>query len=252
MALRAILDKLDDVAEAQRALYVARDGKYVLDVDPDSAEEAFASGLKRNRDDTLRELAAAKKKLAAWDGVDPEEYRKLRSAADEAERKKAAAEGDFKSLEKQLIDRHNAELEGRDTKIGKLTAALEKRLVQAKLQAALSKANARPTMLDLLVLDGSRHIRVRETGDDFEEFVADEKGTPLVADGKGTPMTVEMFVEQRLKTKYPDAFLGSGSSGGGASKSTGGAGGGSVIPAGDGKAFIANLDKIAKGEVQVQ
>ena len=209
-------------------------------------------GLKANRDEALKEAKTAKARLAAYDGVDPDEFKKLKSAAEEAERKKAAAEGDFKSLEKQLVDRHSVELAAKETAIGKLTKAVERRLVQAQLATAIAKAGGKPSMTELLVLDGARHIRVRETDEDFEAFVADEKGLPLVADGKGTPMTVDLFVEQNLKAKYPDAFNGSGSSGGGASKSTAGGGGVRVIAAGDDQAFLANLAEIASGKAEVR
>jgi hypothetical protein len=203
------------------------------------------SGLKANRDELAKEAKQAKAKLAAYDGVDPEEHKRLKTAAEEAERKKAEAQGDFKALEKQLIDRHTAELSARDGKLGKMTKALEQRLIQAELTQALVNAGVSKGMIDLLVLKGASHGRIRETDDGFEGYVADEKGNPLVADGKGSPMTWDAFVEQNLKTKYPDAFAGSGSSGGGAPKSTGGAGGaGNVIAAGDNAAFIANLSKM--------
>lgn len=245
MALKALVAKLEDVAEAQRAFYVKQDdGSYRLDAEGVEDVSGLKSALAKER----QEAKQAREKLTAWDGVDPAEFKRLKAAAEEADRKKAAAEGDFKALEKQLIDRHQAELGGRDTKIGKLTKALEKRLVQAQLTTALTEANAKPTMLKLLVLEGARSIRVRETDEDFEEFVADDKGNPLVADGKGTPMTVKAFVEQTLKTQYPDAFQGTGSSGGGASRSTGGAGGKRVVQ----RSEIAQYAKeIAAGEVEV-
>jgi hypothetical protein len=46
-------------------------------------------------------------------------------------------------------------------------------------------------------------------------------------------------------------FPGTGSSGGGASRSSAGGGGSKTIQAGDNASFIANLEKIAKGEVKV-
>jgi hypothetical protein len=254
VSLKAIIDKLDTIPEAQRALYVERDGKFMLDVEAASAEEAFASGLKRNRDETLRELAAAKKKLAAWDGVDPEEYKKLRTSAEEAERKKATAEGDFKSLEKQLVDRHAVELKGKDERIGKLNGALERHLVQAELRKVIAARKGMADMTDLLVEHGARFVRVRETDDGFAAVVTDERGNPRIADGKGTPMSLDAYVEQELMTKFPRAFEGTGSSGGGASKSTAGGGGGSpsTIAAGDTAGFLKNLAGIAKGDVKVQ
>jgi hypothetical protein len=206
------------------------------------------SGLKKNRDDVLKEAKAAKAALAAYEGVDPEEFKKLKAAADEAERKKATAEGNFASLEKQLIEKHGVELEKERGRAAKLQKALEQRLVQAELTSAIAKHRGDA---DLLLPIAKDSVRVRETETGFEAYVADKDGNARIADGKGTPMTFDDLVTQELLVKYPRAFDGTGSSGGGASKSTGSAGSSRVIPAGDNDAFIANLDGIAKGTTKV-
>lgn len=213
---------------------------------------AEVAGLKANKDELIKEAKRAKEALKNYEGVDPQRYRELEAAAAEAERKRAEAQGDFKSLEKQLIDRHQAELGQKDSKITKLSSALEKRLIDAQLAEAIAKAGAKPSFVPLLKLEGRQFVRVKETDEDFDSFVVDERGNPLVADGKGTPMTIDLLVEQTLKTKYPDAFMGTGSSGGGATKSSGGAGGSNkTITAGDNDAFLSNLDGILDGSVKV-
>lgn len=204
--------------------------------------------LKANRDEALTEAKKAKAALKAWDGKDPAKYEELVKASEEAERKKAAAEGDFTTLKKQLVDAHAKELGERDGKIGKLTKALERRLVDAELTRAIAAKKGEP---DLLLPYARQFVRVKETEDDYEGFVADERGHPLVADGKGTPMTFDVFVEERLMTKFPRAFEGTGSSGGGAAKSPVSGGGSKVIPAGDNSAFLGNLAEIATGKVKV-
>jgi hypothetical protein len=209
---------------------------------------AETDGLKKSQRELLAEAKKAKDTLKNYDGVDPDEFKRLKAAAEEAERKKATAEGDFKSLEKQLIEKHTAELGAEKGKTVKYQSALEKYLVQAQLTAAIAKHKGDP---DLLLPHAAQHVRVRETDEGFEAYVADDKGNPRIADGKGTPMSFDDLVTQVLAEKYPRAFDGAGSSGGGASKSTGGAGGTRVIPAGDNGSFIANLDGIAKGTVKV-
>lgn len=216
---------------------------------------AERDAIKANRDEALTEAKKAKAALKAWDGKDPAKYEQLLAAAEEAERKKAAAEGDFTKLRDQLVEKHTAERAGDAKRIEKLNRALEQRLVDAQLTAALAKHDADPTMLPLLQLEGRRYVRVRETDDDFEAFVADEKGNPLVADGKGTPMGVDDLVTQTLKTKYPAAFRGSGSSGGGAPKSNAGGGGsGNVFnPAtATGDDYFKHMEGLAKRTVTVQ
>jgi len=196
------------------------------------------------------EAKAAKEELKSYAGIDADEYKRLKSEAEEAERQKAEAEGDFKKLEDQLIERHKAQLAEKDVKLGKYQKAIEKRLVQAELTKAIAAAKGDP---DLLLPHAERYVRVRETDDDFVAFVVGEDGKQLFSDGQGTPMTFDSLVSDKLLPKYPRAFDGTGSSGGGAPKTTGGASSVRVktIAAGDNAAFLANLDGIASGAVTV-
>lgn len=222
--------------------------------DPKYTEEEFAAmvaerdALKQNRDEALTEAKKAKTALKNYDGVDPDEFKRLKTAAEEAETKRAAAAGDFETLKKQLVDNHARELGARDGKIGKLTKALERRLIQAELTKAIAAKKGDP---DLLLPYAERFARTKETDDDFEAFLVDAAGNQRFSDGQATPMTFDAFVEQDLMQKFPRAFDGTGSSGGGASKSNAGGGGVKRIASGDNAAFLANLDAIAKGEVEV-
>ena len=194
-------------------------------------------------------MKAAKAALAKYEGVDPEEFKSLKQAAAEADRKKAAAEGDFKSLEKQLVEQHGKELATERAARAKAEAAVEKRLVQAELTRAIAKHRGDS---ELLMPIASKFVKVRQTDDDYVAYVVDEQGNPRIADGKGTPMDFDQLVEQVLLPKYPRAFDGTGSSGGGATKSSGSAAGARVVAADDNRGFIANLEGIAKGEVEVR
>jgi hypothetical protein len=213
---------------------------------------AERDAIKANRDDALTEAKKAKAALKGYEGIDPAEYKKLKDAADEAARKAALAEGNLETWKKQVTDQHQKERESDAKRIAKYETAIARRLKEDELRKALV-GKADPTMMELLVEHGSKFIHVRETDDDFEHFVADAKGNPLVADGKGTPMDVSTFVDQRLKAQFPAAFLGSGSSGGGATKSSGSAGGRApaVIANTNSPEFLQNLERIHKGEAKV-
>lgn len=209
---------------------------------------AERDAIKANRDEALTEAKKAKKKLADYDGVDPVEFKRLKDAAEEAEAKRAAAAGDFETLKKQLVDNHTKQIGEKDSKIGKLTKALERRLIQAELTKAIAAKKGDP---ELLLPYAERFARTKETDDDYEAYLVDAAGNQRFSDGQATPMTFDAFVEQELMTKFPRAFDGTGSSGGGAAKSAPGGGGVKRIASGDNAAFLANLDKIASGEVEV-
>jgi len=229
---------------------VAGEGdKTYTQAEVDALVKERVGGLKANRDEALAEAKKAKAALKAFEGTDPEEYKRLKTAAEETERQRAAAEGDWQKLEVQLKDRHKAEMGKAGARATKLQKALEKRLVQAELTAAIVRRKGDP---DLLLPHGERYVRVRETDDDFVAYVVDEQGNALVADGQGTPMTFDQLVETKLMVRFPAAFEGTGSSGGGASRTGGGAAGSArTIAAGDDAAFLANVGDIAKGAVKV-
>ena len=79
-----------------------------------------------------------------------------------AERKKAEAEGDFKALEQQLIDRHKAELGAKDERIAKIMNALEKRLIEAELTKAIT---AQKGDASLLIPHARQFVKMRELDD---------------------------------------------------------------------------------------
>ena len=207
-------------------------------------------GLKKNRDELAKEAKTAKARLASYEGVDPDEFKRLKHAAEEAEQKKAAAEGDFTKLRDQMVAKHNDELSVKEKRIAKYEAALNRRLTTDELRKALT-GKVLPEYAELLVEHGSKFLKVQETDDDFEYLITDGKGNALVADGKGSPMNIDQFVEQTLKAKYPGAFVGTGSSGGGAPRSTGGASGVRTVARDDMKGFVDNVEAIAKGKVEV-
>lgn len=73
----------------------------------------------------------------------------------------------------------------------------------------------------------------------------------MLRDRPGTEL--EKYIAAELSQSYPEFFEGTGSSGGGASRSSGGAAGGSKsVAADDASAFLANLEGIATGKVEVR
>jgi len=210
------------------------------------------AGLKANRDELMKEAKKAKEALKGYEGVDPEEHRRLKTAAEEAERKKAAAEGDFKALEAQLVKK----LADAEAKSGaeqaRLRGSLDKYLIDAEAVRELAAHSDSPALL-LPHIRGQ--MRVVEQDGAFVARIVDSAGNVRIGKGQGSaPMTLGELIEDMKQDKtYAPAFRGTGSSGGGASRSTAGGGGSpSVIAADDSKAFLANLEGVATGKVEVR
>lgn len=211
------------------------------------------SGLKAKADELLSETKRAKQQLKDFEGFNPAEFKKLKEAADQAERDRATAAGDFKALEQQLVSKYESSLKAADTEKADMQRAMESHLIDAAAANELARHSDTPRLL-------MPHVRammkvVKEEGQFVSRIVDPATGTVRIGKGQGTtPMTLsELIDEMRSNPEYAPAFRGTGSSGGGASKSvaSGGGGGSKTIAAGDQQAFMANLADIASGKITV-
>lgn len=207
-------------------------------------------GLKSNRDEVLREAKALKTKLASYEGIDVDEVKTLKQQAEDAARNKAAGEGNWKALEEQLKTRHGQEVEKLSSESKRLRGALERQLIDA---AASQEIASMKGSVKGLLPHIRPHIKVMEQDGEFVAVVVDSKGNPRIGDAKGSPMSIRDLIEEtRGDTDLAPLFAGSGASGSGAAKSNAGGGGSKVVAAGDGAGFMANLEGIAKGTVEVR
>jgi len=247
MPLKAMVDDLEDVPEALHEFYTKQeDGTYRLDADGVEDVSGLKSALTKERRDRKKFEGELKK----FGGVDLEKYEELLAQQEEQARKKAKGEGDWEAREKQLLDKHQAELQKRETRIKVLTEALEGHVIDAEATRAIVEAKGSP---ELLLPHVKRYARAVEQDGQFVPRVFDPAGTERIGDGAGSPMTLKQLVdEMRGKEAYARAFDGTGSSGTGGA-STGSAGGGSIkrVDANDPLAIGRHLEAIAKGEVKV-
>lgn len=213
-------------------------------------------GLEKNRDAALAEAKAAKERLKALEGIDPEEYRTLKEQQEKAERERQEAAGNFKALEQQLVEKHQKELDGVRSKLEdenkRLRASLEANLIDAEATRILAEHSDSPS---LLLPHVRSQMKVVEEDGKFFARIVDEAGNVRIGTGKGSdPMTTAELIEEMKQDKaYALAFRGTGSSGGGASRSTASGGGRQqVVTSGDNDAFVTNLEGIAKGDVEVR
>lgn len=216
MPLPAVVESLDGVPETVREFYTEQEGKYVLDTDVDS--HPAVSGLKSAFDKTKDELKGLK---GRYKEVDPDEFQRLKTQAEERERERLKSEGDWKALEKQLREHHQKELEQRDGKIGTLSTALERRLIDAEATAAIAAAEG---VTKLLLPHMKGRLRPVETDGDWRVEVLNAKGEPWLKNGE--PATIaDLVAEFREDPEFGRAFKPSGNGGSGAGN--GAAGGGS-------------------------
>lgn len=235
MALKAILEKLDDAPEALREHYTEQDGKFVLGVESvggyaleDVHGLKSALGAERTSRENLERLVVKFKDL------DPDKARAALTELEELKKLDPEKEADrianskFENAKAQLLEKHGAELTSRDQRINQLSAAVDG--LTRKQQATLALAEAKGSV-ELLLPHVLAHTRVKEAEDgSFTVEVVDAKGNVRIGDSQGAPMTIAGLVaEMRKSDTFARAFDGDGQSGGDKKPDNGG----NVVTVGD-------------------
>ena len=256
MKLPKVIDSLEDVDEKYRALYVEDGGKFRLDeiTIEGFVAETEVTGLRTNRDDILTEFKTFKKK---FDGVDPDEFRKLREAVADDQKKKNEKAGDHEAIVKQLTDDFDKRIATATEKSVALEKDIQRVMVDNVATAAIAKAKGNVNVLRPHVKNACRCVQDDDGSWSVEVLGTD--GRPRVSPGKASElMSIEELVsEMKDSDDFAPNFEGDGATGGGAA---GGKAGGSrgVILRGDQRKDFAAY-RAAKGradeagvEVQLQ
>lgn len=235
MALKAVVDKIDEIPEALRAEYTEKDGKFHLIVD--GLEDA--SGLKKSleilRKENKKFESDLKEQKKVWEklGKTPDEIEQLIEQANQMEQDRLERAGEWDKLKAQMNDKHEKDLKeirdklaGKDGEISTLRTNLQSQFVDVQATAAIASAKGEPILLLPVV---QRFTKVVEEGGKFTVRVVDEKGNQRV-DGKGEPLTIASLVEELKQDQiYGRAFEASGNSGSGMRPNGGPGGSGSSI-----------------------
>ena len=209
----------------------------------DAAVAERNKALEAKRDELLSEVKAVKDRLKAFDGVDPSEFRSLKTKLVELEQVKKAQE---KGISSQDLEKMRVEVrQDLDKEYGPLKSQLEQAQGEVRtlrldnvVKQQMAEAGVRSKRIDALY---------RLTADHFD---LTDDGQPMVKVRPGTEPV--KYVADVLSEEYPEFFEGSGSSGGGASKSVAsGSGNVRTVTLGDMDGFMANLEGIASGKVKV-
>ena len=220
----------------------AKAGDEQQSAQPDQAtiDRVVKERLERERKKFEREKAEM---LKQYEGLDKDEYLKLKQEAEERENKKLEEQGKFEELRKKWsadLEKTKSEYEA---KIQEKDATLRRLVLDDKARNSALKSGVCPEDIDdVLKLTSSN-------------FAMDDDGSIRVldSDGKETTETLDDFFGKTFKERKPKFYQGSSATGSGMQGSANRPQGGTprAINANDAAAFQANIDKIARGEVQV-
>lgn len=214
--LKLTVDKLEDVKEDLRPLYVEREGKFELDVD---GVPELRTALKTANGEAMRLRQRYK-------DIDPEEVGTLKTSLEQTTREleelrqKSGPEA-VAAVKEQLLKAHGAEKVKLEQRLARLQDNLSVALVDGEATRALAAAKGSP---ELLLPHIRRCVKIAESDAGFTIQVVDDKGQPRVRDD-GAPMTITNLVEEfKNAAAYGRAFDSSGASGAGSGNGSGGGG----------------------------
>lgn len=248
MKLKGVVQDLNDVPEKFRSLYAkGEDGKFYLqELEYDDPQE-LKTALQKERE-RAEELS---KQFKSREGIDVEEYRKLKADQEKRDIEDAKKRGEFDKIlaqKDEVLAKIKADSEA------KLKAAEEERdrdLVEMQAMRAIEthKAKSRVLLQDQEFRAG---IKVtKDANGNRVVRVVDKEGTPRLTkiEGKTGEMTLEEYVGSFRD--HPDlscAFPASGAGGGGATGSTGVPAGAGVVTRDQVQSGAVDLTKVASGE----
>ena len=253
MALQLSYAKKEDVPEALTALYVEKEGKWVLEVEGMVAADEVAS-MKSRLDDFRTNNITLAEKLKAFDGKkvltqdEVEEFQRLAEQEQLIKDKKLIDSGKLDELllnrtEKMRTD-FEAQLESLTKSLtttkeisAKHEGRLSKVLVESEVGKVLSASNNRPiqgALADIFARAGSTW-RVNEEG----KLVALNAAGEQVYGTEANPLTLDEWLVQTVKDA-PYLFEASTGTGGDGSKGT-------ALKGSDGILRIPRSDEAMKG-----
>ncbi len=198
--------------------------------------EAQIEGLNGKKEELLSEAKAAKKKAAdaaaeleklkaSVDGVDVEEYAKLKKLQEDEETRKAEEKGEFDKLKLKLKETHAEELKKAQERAQSLESAFHAEIKMNAILKALEAEEGNSALLSHVV--GSR-IQVKETESGISVIGLDEKGEPMMTEGGDIATALDVVKHLKTKEEYQPAFKATMHGGGGSGPSR--AGNGKINP----------------------
>ena len=232
MALALKVAKLEDVAEANRGLYVADGDGFRLDVDGGDDTDKLRVELATAKREAAERRMAIKAIEEKYAGIDPAKVREMMAKLDQDGEAALLRDGKIEEVIAKRTEKLRADLQSKiDEAHGKAASAEER--VKKYSQRVLDDRIRDAVM-------GKVHVHAIKSGDVMraarELFVLDEHGNAVQLDEDGkpvlgkdgkTPFSVEEWLEGM--EKIAPHWFPNGASGGGASGSGGSGGSGKTM-----------------------
>lgn len=210
MALKAVLDTIDDLDENLKAFYTpTEDGKFRLAVEGLDDNTGLKSALQKEREAAREANRRLRELQSQYEGIDPKLAKDLLDKVSQSEEARLIAEGKVDEVIKSRTERMKAEYEARlqqaqtEAEQAKQRAAkrdsqvLENQIMQAAVEAKVFK-NAYE---DILL----RAKRTFSLSNDDKAVAVGPDGQPVFGKDGSTPLTPKEWLDS-LRQSAPHLF----------------------------------------------
>jgi hypothetical protein len=223
MALKFKFKSKDEIPAEQQALYVERDGAWMLDVDG-AADKAKLDEFRANNIALSNQLAEQKKR---FEGIDPEQVRKLAEEKQRLEEAQQLRSGEVDKVVENRLKTAKTEWDKQFSAVAGERDSLNARLTAIQIDQGVittaTKRGLRPTAIPDITARARSVFRLVDGAP--RAYESDGQTVRVGKDGI-TPMTLDEWVEQQV-ADAPHLFESNAGSGA-ASNGSGGVGNKSV------------------------
>ncbi|HSA12569.1 MAG TPA: hypothetical protein P5205_19590 [Candidatus Paceibacterota bacterium] len=221
MALKLKFKSKDEVPAEQQALYVEREGEWMLDVDGGAVEKAKHDEFRTANVALKKEIEETRKR---FEGIDPEEVRKLAEEKRRLEEEQQLKAGEVEKVYENRLKTVRADLEkqlsGVTGELNTATAQLTRIQIDQGVITVATKKGLRPTAIPDITARARNVFRLEKGVP--TAFEADGKTVRVGKDGI-TPLNLEEWVDLQV-AEAPHLFESNAGGGAAGDASGGGAG----------------------------
>jgi hypothetical protein len=218
MALKLKFKSKDEVPAEQQALYVEREGEWVLDVDGGAVEKAKHDEFRTTNNALKKELEETRKR---FEGIDPDEVRKLAEEKRQLEETQQLKLGEVEKVLENRLKTARADWDKQFSAVAAERDALNGRLTAIQIDQGVitvaTKKGLRPTAIPDITARARNVFRLEKGVP--TAFESDGKSVRVGKDGI-TPMNLEEWVDLQV-ADAPHLFE-SNAGGGAAGDASGG------------------------------
>jgi hypothetical protein len=231
MAVKLVVDKLEDAPEAVRTLYVEKDGKFHLQVEGLEDTSGLKKALDSERESARKARQQAKELEERFTGIDPEQVRDLMKKFEDDGEARLIKEGKIDEVVNKRLTKREIEFNKQLKAAQDMVEAEKKRsskfndlVLENQVRQAASAAGLHNHAIEDAMLRARSIFRLTEDG---KAVQLGEDGTPVIGKDGKTPFSPAEWLEG-MRDAAPHWFP-AGNAGGGATGGKDLSGGNKVI-----------------------